>query len=710
MRKEKTMRSLLLSLISLMMSLNMLVGSTFAWFTDSVVSANNVIKSGNLDISLEYWDEDRVEWMDVKNSSDILSGNLWEPGYVDIAYLKIKNTGSLGLKYNLGINIVSETTGVNQDGREFRLSDYIYYDVFRGVNGETHAFASKEEAMKNATKTTKINQGFNEFGTLKAGEEVVLSVVVHMPTTDVYEATHNGINVPQIDLGINVVATQHTFEEDSFGSDYDGGATLEGLVSVEKFKSTNTVVFDNNTEIKIKEIFGAIDGFEDAIEDESVVVTVSSVDDVTAKLVANRSNWKEGTLEFSGSGSAVVTISDGNLCKPTSVTVTVNKSELVKKFKSKYASDFVLKVGNKNSLTLDYLFTELPDVEVDDLNVKVKVENVDPSTNVSVIFAGNGNIWEAEVLTFTNTGRVRITITDGNNCAPTSMYVEVVDGVNHVDNKLISIGTDNLVLLRDTKLNSVVTLTFNKQTLYGNGYIIDCSDGINSGTSSIAESYLIRLIDSHLDNVKLVGEGYSKYGTQASNKYHRALVLAKGNSTIKDSYLSNTAAPIRLMGGSLEVMDSIIKGGSFANIDVRNGKLSIENVTTINQKLGNDSSSVGLGIVVNEDADVDNTSIEIKGTLTQYNHVSSNDQLSNDFAEEFVRQIGNIEKYCYVDDNGVAWYNTGIVSVLADIEINDYRVNRMGYEGQKISLDDSKEGFVYSVKPTMDSIKAVPNY
>ena len=72
--KKSTKRALLLSALSLIMCVSMLVGSTFAWFTDSVTSANNVIKSGNLDIKLEYWNG--TEWDSVEGKSDILTNTL----------------------------------------------------------------------------------------------------------------------------------------------------------------------------------------------------------------------------------------------------------------------------------------------------------------------------------------------------------------------------------------------------------------------------------------------------------------------------------------------------------------------------------------------------------------------------------------------------------------------------------------------------------
>lgn len=51
---KQTKRALLMSLLSLLLCCAMLIGSTFAWFTDSVTSGNNKIIAGNLDIELGY--------------------------------------------------------------------------------------------------------------------------------------------------------------------------------------------------------------------------------------------------------------------------------------------------------------------------------------------------------------------------------------------------------------------------------------------------------------------------------------------------------------------------------------------------------------------------------------------------------------------------------------------------------------------------------
>ena len=220
-RKNATRNALFTSIISLLLCVSMLVGTTFAWFTDSVTSANNIIKSGNLDIELEYWDG--TEWVDVAGKSEILTNELWEPGVTEIAYLRVANAGSLALKYQLGINIVSETAGVNQAGAEFKLSDYIQFGVVENINGETGAYKTREAAVAALTDAKALNAGYTKPGSMESGDELYLALVVYMPTTVGNEANHNGTQ-PQINLGINVFATQIEAESDSFGPDYDGGA------------------------------------------------------------------------------------------------------------------------------------------------------------------------------------------------------------------------------------------------------------------------------------------------------------------------------------------------------------------------------------------------------------------------------------------------------------------------------------------------------
>ena len=236
---KTTKRALGSSILALVLCFAMLLGTTYAWFTDSVTSSNNVIMSGNLDIELEYWDGD--SWEDVAGQADILTNDLWEPGVTEVAYLRVANAGSLALKYQLGINIVDELEGINAAGDEFWLSDYIQFGVVENVNGETGKYADREAAVAAVTGAKKISAGYTKAEAMTAGQELYLALVVWMPTTVGNEAnylTSDDANEPdkyrpQIDLGINVFATQYTFEDDSYGTDYDAGAPWTGMVNID---------------------------------------------------------------------------------------------------------------------------------------------------------------------------------------------------------------------------------------------------------------------------------------------------------------------------------------------------------------------------------------------------------------------------------------------------------------------------------------------
>ena len=272
-KAKTTKRALLSSVLALFLCFAMLIGTTFAWFTDSVTSANNIITSGNLDITLEYWNG--TKWVDVEGKSDILTNDLWEPGVTQVAYLRVTNKGSLALKYQLGINIVSETAGVNVAGEPLTLSDYIMFGVVEDVNGETGAYTDRTAAVAAVTEAKKISAGYTKADTLvKDAAPVYLALVVYMPETVGNEANHNGKDVPEIDLGINVFATQAAVEADSFGSDYDAdavtiaataeeaqaaldNATAGDIIKLASGVNYGTLVFRQNTSSKVVDITDA---------------------------------------------------------------------------------------------------------------------------------------------------------------------------------------------------------------------------------------------------------------------------------------------------------------------------------------------------------------------------------------------------------------------------------------------------------------------
>ena len=230
---KSTRRALLTSVLALLMCVTMLVGATFAWFTDTASTGVNKIQAGNLDVELEYKNSDTPNFTEAdKNTKVFNEGALWEPGHVEYVVLKVSNAGSLALKYKLGINIANEVGSTNVYNNAFNLSDYIRFAVLDG--DKTEGGVDRDALVAAATDSKLIKEGYTAEDNMTAGANKVVTLVVWMPTTVGNEANHKtSATAPSIDLGISVVATQYTHENDSFDNQYDKDATYPAVNQAE---------------------------------------------------------------------------------------------------------------------------------------------------------------------------------------------------------------------------------------------------------------------------------------------------------------------------------------------------------------------------------------------------------------------------------------------------------------------------------------------
>lgn len=259
MRQEKkvggTKRALLTSVLALVLSLAMLAGSTFAWFTDTASTGVNRIVSGNLDVGLKYWgvgEDGQKTWLTAENSKDLFDENaLWEPGYTQIVYLKVKNNGNLALTYAMQITPVHETVGVNVDGEEFKLSDYIKFGwTAFTVDGNGAPVALGREAAQ-----TGVGDGA-QLGTtlhrqaelpLEASAEELVALVAWMPENVGNEANYSTVQ-PTIELSLKVLATQAAVESDSFNNTYDDDAAADENLDIKPEYDYESLYDYNNLE------------------------------------------------------------------------------------------------------------------------------------------------------------------------------------------------------------------------------------------------------------------------------------------------------------------------------------------------------------------------------------------------------------------------------------------------------------------------------
>lgn len=217
-KQKSTKRALLLSALSLLMCVSMLIGSTFAWFTDSVTSAGNKIQAGNLDVDLYLWTA--AGKSEITNESAPIFGagslaqnvnteTLWEPGKTQVAYLSIKNNGSLDLKYKVAVD-------VEDADAEQNLYEVMKYAI---VNDATYDTVNAWDAAKGVSVVPGVNATQANDVALKAGEEHFFALSIHMD-----ESAGNQYMNGQVDFDVRVLATQLASESDSFDNQYDKDA------------------------------------------------------------------------------------------------------------------------------------------------------------------------------------------------------------------------------------------------------------------------------------------------------------------------------------------------------------------------------------------------------------------------------------------------------------------------------------------------------
>lgn len=203
------------------------IGGTIAWFTDEVASTSNIIKSGSLDVEMEYLDQDSGEWKDASEGT-LFDYQLWEPGYTQLHQLKIANAGDLAFKYQLNF-----ATDVQPVAGQTNLADVI--DVYYGTDAvPTDAAGVKAGTHAGTIAELMSGESGISFGALLPEGETAINgeavgsaqlwVALHMQ-----ESAGNEYQNLSVGKGFSVklLAAQYTFEEDSFGSNYDAEAEFD---------------------------------------------------------------------------------------------------------------------------------------------------------------------------------------------------------------------------------------------------------------------------------------------------------------------------------------------------------------------------------------------------------------------------------------------------------------------------------------------------
>lgn len=214
-------RALFFSVIALFICIIMLLGATYAWFTDSETSPDNQIQTGNLDVQLYQWTaDDANDNISDKNTVLFPASIIWEPGMTQVVYLSVKNAGDLALKYKLDIVVTDITTGTN-----YNLADVMEYSIVKGTSADPFGYVTKWESGNKFVNAPGSNATSVADVELVKGAEDFYAIAIHM-----LETAGNEYMNKSITFDIDVLAGQATEEKDSFNSDkYDEFAGYAGI-------------------------------------------------------------------------------------------------------------------------------------------------------------------------------------------------------------------------------------------------------------------------------------------------------------------------------------------------------------------------------------------------------------------------------------------------------------------------------------------------
>ena len=200
--------ALALSLCALIVWCILGTGASLAWFTDTSPEINNIFHFGEFDLVVSHRLTDG-KWQEVDSQTKIFDEEaLYEPGYVQVVYLKVENKGTVPFEFYTSVNVNGCIVATNVFGQEFMLQDYLKFGV---------TTADSEDAMKNSVPDREkaveiadmpLHNYDTETAVLNPGATKYIALIVRMPEEVGNVANYRGDTVPEVDLGITVKADQ----------------------------------------------------------------------------------------------------------------------------------------------------------------------------------------------------------------------------------------------------------------------------------------------------------------------------------------------------------------------------------------------------------------------------------------------------------------------------------------------------------------------
>ncbi len=284
---KNTKKSLLVSVLSLMLCVAMLLGTTYAWFTDSVQSGVNTIQAGNLDVELFHKSKNVSEEKVTATTENLFTDVAkWEPGAYAYETFTVKNVGDLALKYKMELNVASFTSYNGHNLTEV-LKVAVLNSVPESRADITDGVALKDWSLNGADVLYPANAGEG-----KASEKTFTVAIYWEPTNhdNDFNMNNGKDGTLSIEFGVNLIATQYTYEADSFDNLYDALAQYPVVAEAKVVEDqiTKITAYDDNNKIAAQAKIPA-----NAVLPEDTERIMMTVDEVKTPVQVNLANDEE---------------------------------------------------------------------------------------------------------------------------------------------------------------------------------------------------------------------------------------------------------------------------------------------------------------------------------------------------------------------------------------------------------------------------------
>lgn len=189
-------------------------GTSLAWFTDTTPKIKNIFHFAEFDLEVSHL-LDNGEWEIVDEQTKIFDEEaLYEPGYVQVVYLKVKNKGTRDFKFYSSVNVNDCTVATNVFGSSFFLQDYLKFGVTVNYNENDMLNGVSDREVAKELAYMPLHNYHTDTAVLKPQNEAYIALIVRMPEEVDNVANYRGDVKPNVELGITVKATQTNMPEE----------------------------------------------------------------------------------------------------------------------------------------------------------------------------------------------------------------------------------------------------------------------------------------------------------------------------------------------------------------------------------------------------------------------------------------------------------------------------------------------------------------